>query len=161
VSKIGKFSALDFYDVLDFFAIDYVFQFESSRCFQFSFIDFSLVYRSAFAQIFPRSQPMRESNIHFYFQTELSLTTLNFFFFKNLLYFLSYTKFLFHLCLCCVSLLIYIFALCLFILLYTLFSYVFIFSSVLFSLYVSYIRISFKILPSFQHLKHSFCPLNL
>jgi DnaJ-class molecular chaperone len=29
---------------------------------QFSFTDFSPVYRSAFAQIFPRSQPMRESN---------------------------------------------------------------------------------------------------
>jgi hypothetical protein len=34
----------------------------SSRRFQFSLTDFSLVYRSAFAQIFPRSQPMRESN---------------------------------------------------------------------------------------------------
>jgi hypothetical protein len=32
------------------------------RRFQFSFTDFSLVCRSAFAQIFPRSQPMRESN---------------------------------------------------------------------------------------------------
>jgi DnaJ-class molecular chaperone len=30
--------------------------------FQFSFTDFSPVYRSAFAQMFPRSQPMRESN---------------------------------------------------------------------------------------------------
>jgi hypothetical protein len=29
--------------------------------FQFSFTDFSLVYRSAFAQIFPRSQPMTKS----------------------------------------------------------------------------------------------------
>jgi hypothetical protein len=29
----------------------YVFEFESSRRFQFSFTDFSLVYRSAFAQI--------------------------------------------------------------------------------------------------------------
>jgi hypothetical protein len=36
----------------------YVFEFESSRRFQFS-----LVYRSALAQIFPRSHPMRESNI--------------------------------------------------------------------------------------------------
>jgi hypothetical protein len=35
-------------------------EFESSRHFQFSFTDFSLLYRSAFAQIFPRSQPMRE-----------------------------------------------------------------------------------------------------
>jgi hypothetical protein len=43
--KIGKLSALDFCDVLDFFEIDL--QFESSRCFQFSFTDFSLVYRSA------------------------------------------------------------------------------------------------------------------
>jgi hypothetical protein len=33
-----------------------------SRRFQFSFTDVSLVYRSALAQIFPRSQPMRESN---------------------------------------------------------------------------------------------------
>jgi hypothetical protein len=41
----------------------YVFEFESSRRFQFSFTDFSLVYRSAFVQIFPRSQPMRKSNI--------------------------------------------------------------------------------------------------
>jgi hypothetical protein len=40
----------------------YVFDFESSRRFQFSFTDLLLVYRSAFAQIFPRSQPMRESN---------------------------------------------------------------------------------------------------
>jgi hypothetical protein len=32
------------------------------RRFQFLFRDFSLVYRSAVAQIFPRSQPMRESN---------------------------------------------------------------------------------------------------
>jgi hypothetical protein len=40
----------------------YVFEFESSRRFQFSFTDFSLVYRSAFVQIFPRSQPMRKSN---------------------------------------------------------------------------------------------------
>jgi hypothetical protein len=36
-----------------------VFEFESSRRFQSSFTNFSLVYRSAFAQIFPRS--MRES----------------------------------------------------------------------------------------------------
>jgi hypothetical protein len=35
---------------------------ESSRCFLFSFADFSAVYRSAFAEIFPRSQPMRQSN---------------------------------------------------------------------------------------------------
>jgi hypothetical protein len=35
---------------------------ESSRCFQFSFTDFSLVYCCPFAQIFPRSQPMRASN---------------------------------------------------------------------------------------------------
>jgi hypothetical protein len=35
---------------------------QSSRRFRFSFTDFSLVYRSAFAQIFPRSHPMRESN---------------------------------------------------------------------------------------------------
>jgi hypothetical protein len=34
----------------------------SSQNFQFSFTDFSLVYRSAFVQIFPRSQPIRESN---------------------------------------------------------------------------------------------------
>jgi hypothetical protein len=34
----------------------------SSRCFQFSLTDFSLVCRPAFALIFPRSQPMRESN---------------------------------------------------------------------------------------------------
>jgi hypothetical protein len=34
----------------------------SSRCFQFSFTDFALVYRSAFAQIFPRSQSLRKSN---------------------------------------------------------------------------------------------------
>jgi hypothetical protein len=47
----------------------YVFEFESSRRFQFSFTDFSLVYRSAFAQIFPRSEPMRESNQHFYMIT--------------------------------------------------------------------------------------------
>jgi hypothetical protein len=39
----------------------YVFEFESNRCFQFSFTDFSLVYRPGFAQIFTRSQPMRES----------------------------------------------------------------------------------------------------
>jgi hypothetical protein len=39
----------------------YVFHFESSQRFQFSFNDFSLVYRCAFAQIFPRSQLMRES----------------------------------------------------------------------------------------------------
>jgi hypothetical protein len=32
----------------------------------FSFTDFSRVYRSAFGQIFPRSQPMRESNISNY-----------------------------------------------------------------------------------------------
>jgi hypothetical protein len=32
-----------------------VFEFESSRRFQFSFTDFSLVYRSASAQILPRS----------------------------------------------------------------------------------------------------------
>jgi hypothetical protein len=32
-----------------------VFEFESGRLFQFLFTDFSLVYRSAFAQIFPRS----------------------------------------------------------------------------------------------------------
>jgi hypothetical protein len=38
----------------------FVFEFESSRRFQLSFTDFSLVYRSAFAQIFPRSQPTRE-----------------------------------------------------------------------------------------------------
>jgi hypothetical protein len=35
---------------------------KSSRRFQFSFTDISLVYRSAVAQIFPRSQSMRESN---------------------------------------------------------------------------------------------------
>jgi hypothetical protein len=35
---------------------------ESSRRFQFSFTNFSLVYGSAFAQIFPRSQPTRQSN---------------------------------------------------------------------------------------------------
>jgi hypothetical protein len=40
----------------------YVFEFESSRRFQFSVTDFSQVCRSAFAHIFPRSQPMRESN---------------------------------------------------------------------------------------------------
>jgi hypothetical protein len=40
----------------------YLFEFESSRRFQFLFTDFSLVYRSALAQIFPRLQPMRESN---------------------------------------------------------------------------------------------------
>jgi hypothetical protein len=34
---------------------------QGSRRFQFSFTDFSLVYDSAFAQIFPRSQAMRES----------------------------------------------------------------------------------------------------
>jgi hypothetical protein len=39
-----------------------IFEFESSRRFQFSFRDFPLVYRSAFAQIFPRLKPMRESN---------------------------------------------------------------------------------------------------
>jgi hypothetical protein len=39
----------------------YVFEFESNRRFQFSFTNFSLVCRSAFAQIFPRSQPIRES----------------------------------------------------------------------------------------------------
>jgi hypothetical protein len=39
----------------------YGFEFESTRRFQFSFTNFSLVYRSAFAQIFPRSQLMRES----------------------------------------------------------------------------------------------------
>jgi hypothetical protein len=37
-------------------------EFESSRRFQFPFTDFSLIYRSDFAQIFPRSQPIRESN---------------------------------------------------------------------------------------------------
>jgi hypothetical protein len=41
-----------------------VFDFESCRRFQFSFTDFSLVYRPAFAQIFSRSQPMRESNTY-------------------------------------------------------------------------------------------------
>jgi hypothetical protein len=35
---------------------------QSTRRFQFSFTDFSLLYRSAFAHIFPRSQPMREFN---------------------------------------------------------------------------------------------------
>jgi hypothetical protein len=40
----------------------YVFEFEGSRRFQFSFTDFSLVYRSAKTQICPRSQPMREFN---------------------------------------------------------------------------------------------------
>jgi hypothetical protein len=40
----------------------YYFKFESSRRFQFSFTDFLLIYCSAFVQIFPRSQPMRESN---------------------------------------------------------------------------------------------------
>jgi hypothetical protein len=35
---------------------------QSSQRFQFSFTDFSLVYRSAFAQILTRSEPMRESN---------------------------------------------------------------------------------------------------
>jgi hypothetical protein len=44
----------------------YVFEFEGSRRFQFSFTDFSLVYGSAFAQIFPRSQPMRKSNKYSY-----------------------------------------------------------------------------------------------
>jgi hypothetical protein len=34
---------------------------KSSRRFQFSFTDFSLVYCFTFAQILPRSQPMRES----------------------------------------------------------------------------------------------------
>jgi hypothetical protein len=36
--------------------------FSHSSFLQFSFTDFSLVYCSAFAQIFPRSQPTRESN---------------------------------------------------------------------------------------------------
>jgi hypothetical protein len=36
--------------------------FTHSSFLQFSCTDFSLIYRSAFAQIFPRSQPMRESN---------------------------------------------------------------------------------------------------
>jgi hypothetical protein len=40
----------------------YLRKFESSRRFQFSFTDFSLVYRSVFAQIFSRSQAMRKSN---------------------------------------------------------------------------------------------------
>jgi hypothetical protein len=40
----------------------YVFEFESSQHFQFLFTDFSLVYLSAFAGIFPRSQPIRASN---------------------------------------------------------------------------------------------------
>jgi hypothetical protein len=44
----------------------YIFEFESNRRFQFSFTDFSLVYRSAFAQIFARSQPTRESNTSTY-----------------------------------------------------------------------------------------------
>jgi hypothetical protein len=39
-----------------------IFEFESGQRLQFSFTDFSLVYRSVFAQIFPRSQPMRQSN---------------------------------------------------------------------------------------------------
>jgi hypothetical protein len=34
------------------------------RRFQFSFTDVSVVYRSAFTQIFPRSQPMRESSLY-------------------------------------------------------------------------------------------------
>jgi hypothetical protein len=34
----------------------------STRRYELSFTDFSLVYRSALAQIFPRSQPMKESN---------------------------------------------------------------------------------------------------
>jgi hypothetical protein len=34
---------------------------QSSRRFQFSFTAFSMVYRSAFAQIFSRSQAMRKS----------------------------------------------------------------------------------------------------
>jgi hypothetical protein len=44
------------------FSCFFVFEFESSRRFQLSCTYFSLIYRSAFAQIFPRSQPMRESN---------------------------------------------------------------------------------------------------
>jgi hypothetical protein len=40
--------------------LSFVFEFETSRRFQFSFTDFSLVYRPS-SQIFPRSQPMRES----------------------------------------------------------------------------------------------------
>jgi hypothetical protein len=57
-----------------------LFKFESSRRFQFSFTDFSLVYRSAFAQIFSRSQPMRESNTFndFWFRFKKFLFNLNF-----------------------------------------------------------------------------------
>jgi hypothetical protein len=51
---------------LEFLDTLYVFEYESSRHLQFSFTDFSLVYprvyRSASAQVFTRSQPMRESN---------------------------------------------------------------------------------------------------
>jgi hypothetical protein len=45
--------------------IHYVICIESSRRLQFSFTDFSLVYFCPFAQIFPRSQPMRASNTNY------------------------------------------------------------------------------------------------
>jgi hypothetical protein len=44
------------------FATPCIFEIKIRRRFQFLFTDFSLVCRSAFVQIFPRSQPMRESN---------------------------------------------------------------------------------------------------
>jgi hypothetical protein len=60
----------------------YLFEFESSRCFQFSLTDFSLVYRFAFAQIFPRSQPMRKSNtsthVHIFDSQTLQLVQIFF-----------------------------------------------------------------------------------
>jgi hypothetical protein len=63
----------------------YVFEFESSRRFQFSFTDFSLVCRSVFAQIFPRSQPIRESNTSTYHKNilEILLSEQNFLIFEN------------------------------------------------------------------------------
>jgi hypothetical protein len=39
-----------------------IFAYKVGDVFMFSFTDFLLVYRTAFAHIFPRSQPMRESN---------------------------------------------------------------------------------------------------
>jgi hypothetical protein len=48
-----------FVTLVSFLVYLYVFEFESSRRFQFSFTDLSLAYRSAFAQIFPRPQPMK------------------------------------------------------------------------------------------------------
>jgi hypothetical protein len=61
--------------------------FESSGRFQFSFTDFSLVYRSAIAQIFLRSQPMRESNTKLNYEnvSHVNFVTVVFLFKRNII----------------------------------------------------------------------------